>query len=182
MCINEINDCMKVRFSWNVTTCQLKHIYKMAPIGTSRTLCSKNKFENVCSVHDKCTSCIALQTEVSKLEIELKSAWEIIRILQENDNNKNVTDARATISRPKVSVPVPWNKIEKGRQRNRVMNKNLINMNLINIPLLNKSSMLKKPTGQCWSYKQKDSGLESGQKWPHWTWCYLYYRTLAAGR
>ena len=37
-------------------------------------------------------------------------------------------------------------------------------MNLINIPLLNKSSMLKKPTGQCWSYKQKDSGLESGQK------------------
>ena len=54
----------------------------------------------------------------------------------------NVTDSRATISRPKVSVPVPWNKIVKGRQRNRVMNKNLINTNLINIPLLNKFSVL----------------------------------------
>lgn len=71
-------------------------------------VCSSEKnYNNAWNFINSCESCILLKTELNKVTSELKSAWEIIRILQ--DTTKTNTDRH--VPRP---TDGKWIKVQNG--------------------------------------------------------------------
>lgn len=98
----------------------------------------------------QCTSCAFLQLELCKVSAELKTAWEIIRILQENANQIATNQAHTMAPRHNVSTVETWSQPDRKRGRN-------IRTSLVeNIPTSNRFTPLQ--------YEERHQMSEEGKK------------------
>ncbi|KAJ4434266.1 hypothetical protein ANN_22818 [Periplaneta americana] len=98
----------------------------------------------------QCTSCAFLQLELCKVSTELKTAWEIIRILQENANQIATNQAHTMAPRHNVSTVETWSQPDRKRGRN-------IRTSLVeNIPTSNRFTPLQ--------YEERHQMSEEGEK------------------
>ncbi|KAJ4425563.1 hypothetical protein ANN_27758 [Periplaneta americana] len=106
----------------------------------------------------QCTSCAFLQLELCKVSAELKTAWEIIRILQENANQIATNQAHTMAPRHNVSTVETWSQPDRKRGRN-------IRTNLVeNIPTSNRFTPLQYEERHQMSEEGKKRGEENDQK------------------
>ena len=96
----------------------------MATSENSCMFCSQENSCNSCINISGCASCGFLQYEIERITTELKSAWEIIWVLQENVK-QNVD---ATTPRPKMAET--WTEVRKGCRKN-IVRKNQNNLVII---------------------------------------------------
>ena len=71
---------------------------------------------------DKCVSCSNLREEVKSIAMELKSAWKIIKILEEEVK----CDNRVTTPRPNLDTA--WTKVTEARREKKINHNNLISV------------------------------------------------------
>ena len=106
----------------------------MATSESSRVSCSRENNCNSCLNISKCTSCEVLQDEVSRIALELKSAREIIRNLQESIKQ----NIGSTVT-PRPKMAETWTRVRKGRHGNKTtQNQN----NIVLTPVSNSFSAL----------------------------------------
>ena len=104
---------------------------KMAAVNSSSVYCSKQNWDNLNPGANQCVSCADLKEEITRISNELKSAWEIIRSLQENA--KENIGSTVPESRPKMAST--WAKVQN-RSKSRMKN------NITIIPVANKFTPL----------------------------------------
>jgi hypothetical protein len=110
------------------------HSFLASLPGLTSIPCPLTSYNNLYSMTNNCSMCVNLDQELVNLKAELKSAWEIIRTLQEN------VKINTGVAMPRPNMAAAWTSVQKGRHSSRSMSNTVYE----SVPISNRFDPLKK--------------------------------------